>query len=359
MNEYLSKNFYGNTLLEWSMAFGIIIVSFVLAKMVYFFINRIGKKFTQKTKSRLDDIFIDMLEEPLVFSVVITGISFALRTLNLPELVESILLNAYHALLIISLTWLVARLFSAVADEYLAPLVKKSEGDLDDQLFPIVKKGIKLAVWVVGIIAALNNAGYDVGAIIAGLGIGGLAFALAAQDTVSNLFGGFTIFTDRPFTVNDRIQINGFDGTVVEVGIRSSRLKTLEGRIVTMPNKVFTNSPVVNVSSEENRKIVLNLGLTYDMNAEQIKKSISLLKEIISQNTSTEQNNPIGFNSFGDFSLGIICIYYIKKGSDILQTQTDINLKILEIFSAEGLDMAFPTQTVHIAANKQETANLN
>ena len=135
---------------------------------------------------------------------------------------------------------------------------------MDDQLLPVVRKGLRATIWILGILVALNNAGYNVGALLAGLGIGGLALAMAAKDTVANIFGGVTIFTDKPFKINERIKLGGFDGTITEIGIRSTRLKTLEGRVVTIPNAKFTGGMVENVSMEPSRKVVLNLGLVYD-----------------------------------------------------------------------------------------------
>jgi MscS family membrane protein len=174
-----------------------------------------------------------------------------------------------------------------------------------------------------------------------------LAFALAAQDSVANLFGGLTVFFDKPFTINDRIKISGFDGFVKEVGIRSTRVKTLAGRIVTIPNKEFTASIVENVSSEPSRKVVQTLGLTYDMDASKVERAIQVLTDIHAENIETTEDNVITFTAFGDFSLNILFIYYIKKESDIMVTQSNINMQILKRFAAEGLDFAFPSQTIY------------
>jgi len=161
-----------------------------------------------------------------------------------------------------------------------------------------------------------------VGALLAGLGIGGLALAMAAKDTVANVFGGITIFTDKPFKINDRVKLNGFDGNITEIGIRSTRLKTLEGRIVTIPNSKFTDGMVENVTLEPSRKVVLNLGLVYDTSSAQMEKAMELLKEIGEKNPSTEENVLVGFNDFGASALGLIFIYYIRKDGDILATQS-------------------------------------
>ncbi len=194
---------------------------------------------------------------------------------------------------------------------------------------------------------ALNNAGYDVAALIAGLGIGGLALAMAAKDTVSNVFGGFTIFTDRPFTLNDRIKVAGYEGYIREIGLRSTRLQTLEGRVVTIPNSRFSDTPVENVTLEPSRKVVLNLGLTYDTSPEQMRRALDILTQIGTQHVELEDRLLVSFNGFGDFSMNILFIYYIKSGADILGTQTEINLLILDRFNAAGLEFAFPTQTLY------------
>jgi MscS family membrane protein len=166
---------------------------------------------------------------------------------------------------------------------------------------------------------------------------------------VSNLFGGFTILTDSPFKMGDRVKISGFDGTIQEIGLRSTRLTTLEGRTVTIPNSTFTKNPVENVSSEPSRKVVLNLGLTYDMNEAQVQRAMALLKDIAASHNDLEEKVVIGFNAFGDFALNVLFIYYIKSGADIVAAQTDVNLAILERFNAEGLEFAFPTQTIQIS----------
>jgi MscS family membrane protein len=250
--------------------------------------------------------------------------------------------------MVLAVTWTLARLWDAFVAGILKPLVTASETDLDDQLLPIARRGGKTAIWIIGVIVALNNAGYDVMALIAGLGIGGLALAMAAKDTVANVFGGFTIFTDRPFSMGDRIVISGFDGTVSEIGIRSTRLRTLAGREVTIPNSRFADSPVENISREPSRKIVLQLGMTYDTTPDRMRRAMELLREIVqAQGADTQENIIIGFNAFGDFALGITLIYYISTGADIMGVQTAVNLAILERFNAEGLEFAFPTQTIH------------
>jgi MscS family membrane protein len=347
MKEFLAKEFYYNTVTDWGITLLIILGAVIAGKIVYWFFGNVIKKLTSKTKTKIDDIIVDMIEEPVVLALTIVGLWYGLHRLNFPEEWYDWMGKVYHILIAINITWLVARLIDAIIEEYIVPLTEKTESDFDDQIIPVVRKGLKSTIWALGIIIALNNAGYDVTALIAGLGIGGLALAMAAKDSVANIFGGLMIFTDKPFKVGDRIKINGFDGTISEVGLRTSRMVTLEGRLVTIPNSQFTGNMVENVSAEPTRKVILNLGLTYDMNAEQMEKGITILKEIGANNSDLEGDILVSFNAFGDFSLGILFIYYIKKDSDILDTQTAINIEILKKFGENGLDMAFPTQTIY------------
>ncbi len=347
MKELLTQTYYGNSLQSWLIALVIIVLSIMLGKVLYWAFSRIVRVFTARSKTQMDDLIVDMVEEPAVFIVIVMGIWMALRTLTLPEWMDRLIGNAYQVIIALLVGWLLSRLFDAFYRQYLKPLADKSENDLDDQLMPIVSKGVKMIIWAMAIIIGLNNAGYDVAALIAGLGIGGLALAMAAKDTVSNVFGGVTIFTDQPFKIGDRIKVAGYDGTVIEIGVRSTRLKTLEGRIVTMPNAKFADAPVENISWEPSRKVVVTLGLTYDTQPDQMQNAMDTLTDINAKNSSTEDDAVVFFSAFGDFSMNITFIYYIRKDESIAGTQSAMNLEILRRFNEQGLEFAFPTQTLY------------
>ena len=349
--EYLEKTFYGNTVGEWGLCLLIILGAFVAGKILYWFTTTVVRRFTTKTETMLDDIIIDMIEEPVVFAVTVVGIWYGLSRLNMSERAEELIDKGIEFLIVLTITWLVTRLLDALYRQYLVPLADASETDLDDQLLPIISRGTKIGLWSLGIIVALNNVGYDVGAILAGLGIGGLALAMAAKDTVSNMFGGVTIFTDQPFTINERIKIEGFDGVVEEIGIRSTRLRTREGRLVTIPNSIFAAKPVENVTREPSRRVVLDLGLTYDTSPDEMRQALAIVEEIINEHPGLEDQKTVSFNNFGDFALGIHVRYYIRKEADIWPTKSEVSLAIMERFAAAGLNMAYPTQTIYMESN--------
>jgi len=334
-----------NTLKSWLLAFAIAVGSVVLARLVYWSIQKTIKSYTKKTDNDLDFIIIDMLEEPLSFALSLIGIWFAIDVLSINDGVRKFVDSTFYFLVIFNIAWFATRLLDAIVEKYIAPKVQESETDLDDILLPIIKKLINFSIWAITIIIGIDNAGYNVTTMITSLGIGGLVFALAAKDAVSNLFGGFIIFSDKPFNINERIILNGFEGYVREIGLRSTKLETLDGRMVTMPNSKVTDNPVLNVSREKGRKVKFYLGLTYDTQPKDMQKAKDILTEIVEENEHT-QDAVIAFDSFGDFSLNILVIYWIKKGSAIAATNDAINMKILEKFNAEKLDFAFPTQTI-------------
>jgi len=347
MSEFFEKTFYGNTIAEWSVSLLIIAGTFVLAKAIYWLSGNIIKKITKKTKSKLDDLIIDKIEEPVILALVLGGIWYAVSYLNVSDGFVNFADKAFYVAFTFDVSWLVVRLVDSILVEYLSPLVKKTKGNLDDQLMPIIRKSLKAVIWAMAIVIGLNNAGYNVGTLLAGLGLGGLAFAMAAKDSVANLFGGVTVFVDKPFKIGDRIVIDGYDGTVSDMGLRSTKLKTLAGRIVTIPNKNFTEKYIENISSEPSRKMSISIGLTYDMTNDDINKGIEMLKEINQKCKYTHDNCVVYFESFGNFSLNINFIYYIISEDDYwFLAPNEINLQILKQFNEAGLEFAFPTQTI-------------
>jgi MscS family membrane protein len=320
----------------------------VATKIVYWVLSNILRKLTAKTKTNLDDVLIDKLEKPIRYSILIIGYWIAIHYIYIEnEGVMNFLEAVASIAAVLTLTSITSRVFDALVTEVVQPMVEKTEGGADNYILPIISKAVKGIIWTFGIIIGLDNIGFDITAMIAGLGIGGLALALAAQDSVKNIFAGIMIFLDKPFKIKDRIQIEGFDGVVEEVGLRSTRIRTLDGRIVTIPNSTFTDNSVVNVTSQPALKIVLNLGLTYDTDEAGMQKGVDILRQIVADNSEIlEEDCSAGFKDFGDFSLGILFIYYVKPEAHWLDSQNTISKEVLARFTAAGLDFAFPTQTL-------------
>lgn len=334
------KAFYGNTVFDWMHTCLIIIGSLILGKVLYWLIGKTIKRMASKTKTRFDDILVDMTEEPFVVGVIILGIWYGLKSLTLSETAETAVTKSIQALLIIDVAWLITRMFDALVEEYLVPFAKKTESDLDDHIIAIIRKGVKISVWIIAIIMAMDNAGFDVFAILAGLSIGGVAFALAAKDTVGNFFGGIAIFIDKPFRVGDRIQACGYDGVVIGLGIRSTRIKTrYQGRIVIIPNQMIANADIINVETENGRQVFSVYRLTPDMDDQQVSAAMETLEQIAKSDKDTQEKVVTGFFAITEYSRDIMLLYWVKPEVSNLKTRTRINLEIIKQFKENNIEL--------------------
>ncbi len=343
-----SQIYYGNSLNEWIISFLIIIGAMVLNKIIVLFNKHVITKLTEKTNNRMDDILFKMLQAPVLLGVMLLAIWIATNRLNFDPKIDAFFSKSYQFLIVLNITWFLVRFINSIIEEYLVPKAEdKTTKYLDNTLVPIVRRGILGVIWAIGIMMALRNVGVDVGALIAGLGIGGLAFALAAQDTIKNIFGGITIFTDRPFRIGDRVKVDGFDGFIEDIGIRSTRLRTLEKRLVTIPNYKIVEASIENVSDEQMRRVLMNIGLTYDTTPEKMQEAIAILKNIpkIHKDVDTHELTAV-FSNFSPYSLDIKFIYWVKKSGDVMEAPSRVNFDILKQFKEAGLNFAYPTQTV-------------
>ena len=332
-----------NSIMSVFLSVGILISAIIIGKVLYWAIGKFVKTFAEKTKAGLDDILVDKLEEPVVYGIVILGFYWGFNRLHFTDSVDEFFASVFMIIFILNVTWLIARVVDSMVEEYVVPMVEKSDSDLDDQLLPVMRKTMKAVLWIFGIIIALSNSGFDVAALIAGLGIGGLALALAAQDTVKNIFGGIMVFIDKPFKMKERIKVNGMDGFVEEIGVRSTRLRTLEGRLITIPNGQFSDNAVENVTKEPTRKVKINLGLTYETTPDKMAEAMDILRDIVATNPKLTDDILVSFNSWGDFAMGILFIYYIANEDDIFTAQSEVNMEILRRYNKAGLDFAYPT----------------
>lgn len=186
------------------------------------------------------------LEAPVKFAIILLGIWIAIHRLVYPDSFVKVVDNAYSILIVLDITWFFGRLFSSLLQVYWG---KQSNGQAN-KMMPIIKRTILVIVWLIGIVMALSNVGVNISALLGTLGIGGIAFALAAQDTVKNVFGAFTILTDKPFSIGDTIRVDSYEGTVVDVGVRSTKIMNYDKRIITFPNYKISDTSIVNISSE-------------------------------------------------------------------------------------------------------------
>ncbi len=348
MNDFLSYRIYNNEVQEILISLAFILGAIVLGRLVRWFAEKILPKLTAKTETQLDDVLVEVLKAPMLFALTLVGFWIGIKRLSMPANVMEMMADAYKFLLVISTTWFISRAVSTFINVVLKEKVNDESSRMDEHALSLIKKVSSFVIWSIGVITALNNAGVDVGALIAGLGIGGVAIALAAQDTAKNIFAGMMILFDRPFKIGELITIDGTTGYVEDMGIRSTKLRTYSGQLVVIPNYKTADSNLTNITREPSRRIELNVGLTYSTTPEQMRQAMDILRNLPSSVTGIEEKVKVYFTSFGDFSLNITCWYYIKKDSDLFETQSAVNLHVLDEFNAHGLDFAFPTQTLYV-----------
>jgi MscS family membrane protein len=303
----------------------------------------------------MDDIFIEALIAPAGWAVILLGVYIAAHILPLPE--EPIdIMRFVDALArgasILLIVWFGVRL----SDRGFALWAQRAidtESRLDDQAIPILKKTVRVFLVLVGASLFLQNLGYSVGSLIAGLGLGGAALALASKDTLSNLFGAIVIFWDRPFAVGDWVELEGVEGTVEQVGLRTTRIRTFANSLITLPNMKLTTASINNWSKMEKRRIKMTIGVTYDATPEQLEAGVKAIQNIIVQ--MAEMKNDfylVRFDAFGASSLNIFvyCFTETTVWADFLAVKEQFMLEIMRRFQEIGLSFAFPTQTVHVAS---------
>ncbi|MDR1722593.1 MAG: mechanosensitive ion channel family protein [Tannerella sp.] len=348
----LDNILFGNTLRDWGLSLLIVVAALVVNKALVFLYDKLIRKITSRSATKLDDVFFESLERPVLLGVVLAALYFALGRLRFePELVKVISMSL-KVVVILDITWFVARLITGLVRENFVDSGDEGQRGrfrIDSKQLPLINRTVLIIVWLIGVVTALKNIGVEVSTLLGTLGIGGVAIALAAQDTIKNIFGGVTIFTDRTFRIGDVININGVEGTVVDIGLRSTRIRTYDHRMVTVPNYSLIDAPVTNISSEPGRRVVLELGLTYDTSPEKMRKAVDLLKSVPERVAEVRHKDLVAvFTNFGDSALTLTFIYFIRKSADVWETKSAVNFDILREFNAAGLNFAFPTQTVFL-----------
>lgn len=344
--------FFGSSLRQYLVALLFIVLGFAFGKVIYGLISRVVRNFTKKTKTRLDDLIIDLIDRPAVFLIALGGLYLGVEQLTLPIAVDRTVNNVVIVLFALNVAWVVINFIDAMIINYIVPYSARETGKLDVAAAKVFGRIFKIVAWLIVIIMIITNLGYDVSALLTGLGLGGLAFALAAQDLLGNLFGGFAVLTDRPFKIGDRIKWGEHDGFVRDIGFRTTRVETFGGTMLVVPNADLAKTTLENISKEPARRVVAKIGLVYGTPTKKVKLAEDILKDVFLKNPDLKDDSYVGFSDFGDFALIITAIYFIKDPSKLLDVKSTVNRQIKERFEKAGLDFAFPTQTIIVEKAK-------
>ncbi len=353
MTAWLEQEFLGISLRDYGLTLFFVLLGFIARWVVGLFLNR-ARKLSENTANRYDDAIISALARPLGWAAVLTGIWAGIRMLPLPvepfdveRFVNALIKSAYIVLAVWVLMNLTRRLTEVMLER-----AKKTDTVLDDQFIPIIGNSLRVFFIMIGVATILQEMGYSIASLLAGVGLGGAALALASKDTLANLFGSIVIFVDRPFTVGDWIELDGIEGTVEEVGLRVTRIRTFANSLITMPNSLLTTTAINNWSRMRKRRIKMTVGLTYDTTPDQMQQALESIRSLIREDERLHSDFfLVNFNSFGPYSLDIFiyCFTVTTVWGEFMQVQEDFMLEIMRRLKELGLDFAFPTSTVHLA----------
>jgi len=354
MGNIFQYEILGNSAWRILTLFGIVLLSLFLGKLAKLILVKFGKKFESANRPIMATTLF-AVSKGAVFLLGAAGISLGLAILQLKgwvaeasDTISAILLSVGIGYF---LYWLVD-----IPTTWFSRMAGRTETKLDDMLVPIIRKSLRVTVVVLVLVqVAQILSDKPITSIIAGLGIGGLALALAAQDTVKNFFGSVVLFIDKPFEMGDRIVVDGQDGSVEEVGLRSTKIRTLDGHLVTIPNGELANKLIRNIGKRPYIRRVANITITYDTPPEKVDRAVEIIKELLDNHEGMNPEFPprVFFNEFNADSLNILVIYWFHPPDywAYMDFTERFNKELFRRFNEEGIEFAFPTQTLYLAGD--------
>ncbi|TCD02346.1 mechanosensitive ion channel family protein [Pedobacter frigidisoli] len=364
---FFDQIFWGNTVKAYFLFGGILLVGLIFKKLVSKLLSKLlftlFKGFSQQSH---DDTFVSLLLKPIEVFMLLATLYLSINQLKhplevavfhyskivgkikeaIPVTIGECLDRIFLFMIILSIFWIILRIIDFISHVLLFK-ASLTESKSDDQLVPFLKELFKTIVVFIGFFTLLGFVfEVNVLTLITGLGIGGIAIALAAKESLENLIGSFTIFLDKPFVVGDLVKVDGVEGTVEKVGFRSTLIRTTEKTMATIPNKGMIDGVLENMSLRNFRRVKFSFGITYETNAETIKKIVDEIKTYIREHEDTSDDGNAYFEGFGDSSLNIEVIYFVSliAYNDYLSIKQEINFKIMEIVMRNKSDFAYPTQ---------------
>lgn len=346
MEELLKYSLWGNSLLKYIIAIavflaGLIIVT-IFKKIILFRLN----KWAEKTATTIDDFIIIGIRKSIIPILYYGSLYLAVTTLKL--LPEALTIVNYISIIVLTLFGI--KLFTSTLDYSITSYTSREDkSEHRSKQLKSLSVIARFLVWCIGLIFLLDNLGVNISTVVAGLGIGGIAVALAAQAVLGDLFSYFVIFFDRPFELGDFINVDDKVGTIEHIGIKSTRIRALSGEQIVLSNTDLTGSRIHNFKKLQRRRVVFQLGVIYQTSAEKLKQIPEIVKKIIIDNPDAEFDRG-HFKSFGDFSLNFEFVYYVLSSdyNVYMNIQQNINMKIFEEFEQKGIEFAYPSQTLFL-----------
>jgi len=349
----------GNAIWRFLVILLVVLVTMAAGRTVQYFINNYALRRDEKHGVKATTLFLRCLTKPISVALFASGLFVCRMFLvfgdeGISSVIEGYWMKIVQAVAAIALAYALYRLVDII-EYYLERWTGKTQTKLDDMLVPVIRKALRITI---AIIAALWIAdgilGAEIKAILLSAGVGGIALALAAKDTIANFFGSVTIFADKPFQIDELVKVGEHYGPVEEVGLRSTKIRTLEGHLVTIPNSVIANTAVENVGRRPFIRRTSNITITYGSGHKKARKAVELIKEVLAAvpevNADSEKPPRVYFSDFNDWSLNIYMSYWVKPADYWVYQEVNerVNLEIMKRFEGAQIEFAFPSQTLYV-----------
>jgi len=344
---FLNQNIIDTITVQQLLQFlGTFLILFIIFRIFRKVLLKRFEKLAKRTKSDFDDKIVEVVED--ISSLFYWYAAFYITTKTSP-IIEMPYTKFLDGAFLIIVTYEIIKIIQTLVDYGLTKWNASRRKALDTTSLHVIYMIIRILLWVIGALMVLSNLGFDISALMVGGGIGGIAVALAAQNILGDLFSSFSIYIDRPFQIGDFIVIGNDKGTVKKIGLKTTRLQTLQGEELVISNKELTAARVQNFKKMKKRRASFDIGVTYETPLKKLKKIPEIIEKIINKQDLTECDR-VHFKTFGDFSLIYSIVLHIDSSdyAEYANYQQTINFEILEAFEKEGIDMAYPTQTVFI-----------
>ncbi|AQQ72156.1 MscS family inner membrane protein YnaI [Limihaloglobus sulfuriphilus] len=345
-----------NTLLRFIIMFIGLLAFFAAGKTIQYCLSRAAKKREENNRHGLVSVAMNSLAKPANVIMIAAGLKYCRLVVIMPDNLAAFADNVIRGVFAIAVSYALFHLVDIV-EYYMKKFAGRTDNRLDDMLVPIVRKSLRVVISIIAIliIAEVIFGAENIKGLLVSAGIGGMAIALAAKDTIANLFGSVNIFADRPFHIGEFIKVGEFTGTIEEVGFRSTRIRTVFGHLVTVPNSVITNAYIENISQRPAIRRTDTLTITYGSGPEGAEKAVNIIKELLLEipevNEDPENRGPrVYFNSFGNWALNIFISYWVSPADYWLAMEVhhQVNLEIMRRFRSAGIEFAFPSQTIYM-----------
>lgn len=369
--DFMTQDFLGNPVWHYGFALACVAIGYVIAKLGQFAVTKAGNRFTED-KDSVMKVFYASVGKSLGAIGMSIGLRIGVGLIVFPGRLEGIADLAASILIILSFGMLVLHLV-AVPEYLMTKHAQKDDTRMDAMLVPLISKTLRVVVVGVIILQIFQIiSGKEITTILAGLGIASLAFGLAAQESIGNLFGSVFLFMNKPFEIGERCNIDGHDGVISEMGLTCTRMERLDGHLVTIPNGQLYKKTIHNIGKRPFIRRIMNVTITYDTPPEKIEEAVKILRDLMAYkegDESTKMNEAINqgdllprvyFNEFNADSLNIICIYWYQPPAywDFLEHSQWLNIRIFKAFGEAGIDFAFPSQTIYLAGDDNRPLNI-